>query len=418
MKDKSIFRKVALERLSSPEQLDRLMTVTSPRGWIALGGFCLIVFFALLWSIFGRIPTTIEGTGILMSSGGIREVEVVGAGVVSDVRVEVGDSVARGDLMAVVGQPQLEQQVAQARDRVALLEEELRKRENFTSRNTALEIRTLERERDDALRQLEAVRERISWLEGRLEAQREARDLGLITPDVVQETVQELETARGELTGLELQLQNNDLRRLLIENRAEESVEEVEERLRRARRELQALELDLEQTSRVVSPYTGYVREIRTDVGQMVTAGQALASIEMAGAPLQAVVFVPTEGKRIQAGMNAQVSPVTVKREEYGYMLGRVEFVSNQPATPQGMRRTLGNEILVEQLARQGAPFLVEVDLTEDSATTSGFRWSSPQGPPLRVESGTICTVRVVVEEERPISLVLPIFRSALGLSA
>jgi HlyD family secretion protein len=107
-----------------------------------------------------------------------------------------------------------------------------------------------------------------------------------------------------------------------------------------------------------------------------------------------------------------------VKREEYGYMLGEVEFVSNQPATPQGMRRTLGNEILVEQLASQGAPFLVEVDLSEDSTTTSGFRWSSPRGPPVRVESGTICVVRVVVQEERPISLVLPIFRSALGLSA
>ena len=33
-----IFRKVALERLSSPEQLDQLMQVTSPKGWLALAG--------------------------------------------------------------------------------------------------------------------------------------------------------------------------------------------------------------------------------------------------------------------------------------------------------------------------------------------------------------------------------------------
>jgi len=32
----SIFRQAALDRLSSPEQLDRLMQVTLPTGWIAL----------------------------------------------------------------------------------------------------------------------------------------------------------------------------------------------------------------------------------------------------------------------------------------------------------------------------------------------------------------------------------------------
>ncbi len=32
-----IFRKVALERLSSPEQLDQLLQVTDPKGWLALG---------------------------------------------------------------------------------------------------------------------------------------------------------------------------------------------------------------------------------------------------------------------------------------------------------------------------------------------------------------------------------------------
>jgi HlyD family secretion protein len=126
-------------------------------------------------------------------------------------------------------------------------------------------------------------------------------------------------------------------------------------------------------------------------------------------------VFVPTEGKRIQPGMDVQVSPVTVRREEYGYMLGTVSFVSPQPATRQGMLRTLGNEILVEQLAGAGAPFLLEVALQADPEARSGFRWSSGGGPPTRVESGTLVSVRVVVDRQRPISLVIPAFRSALG---
>ena len=135
----------------------------------------------------------------------------------------------------------------------------------------------------------------------------------------------------------------------------------------------------------------------------------------MIDAPLQAVIYVPTEGKRIEAGMTARVSPVTVRREEFGFMIGDVDFVSPQPATPAGMQRTLGNPILVQQLSGFGAPFLVRVDLQADPSTPSGFRWSSSEGPPRAVESGTAVSVEVVVEEQRPISLVIPLIRSALG---
>ena len=38
-----LFRKVALERLSSPEQLDQMMTVTSLRGWIALAAAIFLI---------------------------------------------------------------------------------------------------------------------------------------------------------------------------------------------------------------------------------------------------------------------------------------------------------------------------------------------------------------------------------------
>lgn len=391
------------------------MPVTDPRGWVALIGLCLVLLFAVLWSVFGWLPTTIGGTGILLSSEGIRQIEVLGSGVVAELRVDVGDAVARGDTIAVVGQPQLEQRVAQARDRLALLRSERTKREDFTSSNVALETEVLDGARRDLTRRLEVVGERIVWLEGRVRAEEEALRLGLVTPESVQNTLQQLEAARVERNGVELDLQNNDLARLLLANRSSETIEAVDQRIRDAEAELQALQLDLDQSRIVLSPYSGYVRELRSDVGQLVVAGQALASVEMAGAPLQAVVFVPTEGKRIRPGMSVQVSPVTVRREEHGYMVGEVSFVSPQPATRQGMLRTLANEILVEQIAAGGAPFMVEVDLLDDPATPSGFRWSSGQGPPTTVESGTLVSVQVVVERQRPISLVIPAFRSVLG---
>jgi len=367
--------------------------------------------------VVGRIPTTISGSGILLSAEGIREVESLGSGVVSGLRVVVGDLVRPGDTIATINQPRMSQEVEQARERLQMLTESRARRADFTSANVELETEALDRERIDLRRRAEVVEERIAWLTDRLEAQTEALELGLVTPETVQNTRQQLEGARGERTGLELRLQNNEIARLLLDNESSQSLDEADNRIQQARAELDALTLQLEQSSTVLSPYTGYIREIRTDVGQIVASGQAVVSVEMLDAELQAVIYVPSEGKRIQPGMTARVSPATVRREEYGFILGEVEFVSPQPATPEGMQRTLGNPILVEQLIGQGPRFLVRVALEEDQSTASGFRWSSSGGPPRPVESGTTVSVEVVVELRRPISLVLPIVRGAVGSS-
>lgn len=70
----SIFRKESLERLSSPEQLDQLMQVVSPRSWLPLATLGCLVGAAILWSLVGRIPVTASGQGILVHpSDGAKE---------------------------------------------------------------------------------------------------------------------------------------------------------------------------------------------------------------------------------------------------------------------------------------------------------------------------------------------------------
>ena len=418
MKQTSPFRQAALDRLSSPDQLDQLLEVTRPRTWIALAGVWLLIAVALGWSVFGRVPVTITGTGILLSAAGLREVESQGSGVVRTMAVATGDLVDVGALIAEISEPRLEQQRTQAADRLRLLREEKVARQRYLGENTSLETQRLDAERQDVERKLIAQKERITFLESRVKAEREARGLGLVTETSVQNNVAALETGRGEAAALDVELQNNALRRLLLTNRNTETVGQLDDRVREAEREVAARTLEITQATRVISPYRGYVREIRRGVGQLATAGQALVSIELAGVPVQALVFVTSEGKRIERGMDARVSPVTVRQEEYGYMLGSVSAVSTQPVTLAGMTRTLGNDILVQQLAARGASYLVEINLTRDSSTSSGFKWSSRQGPPLVVGSGTSIEVAVVVARRRPISLLLPMLRSAFGGAA
>jgi len=418
MNNKEIFREAALERLSSPEQLDRLMLVTSPRGWLALGAACLVILSVLIWSLVGRIPVTIAGEGILIGSEGLYEVEVLGSGVVAQLLVEVGDLIERGEVIALIDQPLLQQRIDQARDRLSFLGQERRRRAQNVSENVDLEVQSLERERLALERRSGAARERVDWLTQRLEAEREALELGLLSPEAIQNTVQLLEAARAEVESIDLQLQGNEMARQRASSRETDELISLDSQIREATQELGALELELEQSSRVVNPYDGYVQEIRVDEGQLIAAGQAIASLLKVDAPLQAVVFVSNEGKRIQPGMRALVSPTTVKREEHGWLVGEVKAISGQPATPGGMMRVLRNEILVQQLTLRGAPFMVEVALERTDDTFSGFRWTSPGGPQLSIEGGTLCSVQVIVDERRPISLVIPLFRSSLGLPA
>ena len=63
----SIFRQESLERLSSPEQLDQLMHVVNPKSWLPLASLGVLMFLAFLWSIFGRIPITTAGRGVLVN---------------------------------------------------------------------------------------------------------------------------------------------------------------------------------------------------------------------------------------------------------------------------------------------------------------------------------------------------------------
>ncbi len=61
-----MFRQEALERLSSPERLDQTLKVVNPKAWIPLATAGSLVAVALGWSIFGRIPLTVEGRGVLI----------------------------------------------------------------------------------------------------------------------------------------------------------------------------------------------------------------------------------------------------------------------------------------------------------------------------------------------------------------
>jgi len=95
-----LYRKSVLEKLSSPEQLDKMITIISPSFWIAAIGGGTIVVAALIWSIFGKLPVNINVNGIYMNRDGIHSVYSENAGVIEEVLVKEGQFIEKGDVIA------------------------------------------------------------------------------------------------------------------------------------------------------------------------------------------------------------------------------------------------------------------------------------------------------------------------------
>src|SRR5918912_1009761 len=92
----TIFREQALERLSSPEQLDQVMQVTPLRGWLALVALAAVVVAAVAWGVVGTIPVEVSGQGLLLGQEGLRRLLAPTDGTVVDHR-RGGEMVRRGD---------------------------------------------------------------------------------------------------------------------------------------------------------------------------------------------------------------------------------------------------------------------------------------------------------------------------------
>jgi pyruvate/2-oxoglutarate dehydrogenase complex dihydrolipoamide acyltransferase (E2) component len=154
----------------------------------------------------------------------------------------------------------------------------------------------------------------------------------------------------------------------------------------------------------VSSPYSGRILELKVDSGSQVESGTPLLSVEGLNpdgqVDLVAVIYTaPAEGKKIQPGMQVQVSPSTVRREEYGFMLGKVASVGQFPATSQGMQRVLGNPELVKTLSAGGAPIEVPSNCCARPASALCLVSRRPAG---RGDSGTLCNAWITLASSGP----------------
>ena len=63
--ESTLFRKKAMARISSPEDLTGYLRVTSPGMWIILAAVIALLVGAFAWSAVGTLETTVDATAIV-----------------------------------------------------------------------------------------------------------------------------------------------------------------------------------------------------------------------------------------------------------------------------------------------------------------------------------------------------------------
>jgi HlyD family secretion protein len=412
------FRAAALDRAASPEQFDHLVVITKPSDWIWAAAICLLLVAAIVWGVVGRIPTRVSGEGILISNGD-RVVDAVSAaaGRLASVSVTVGDHVVKGQPIAHIVQTDIEQKHSEA---VAVLGEKQRDYAVLAARvQSELVVKSQNFAKlEDALNQvIKATTQRVQFLTVDVKNLEDLLAKGYTTRKNLSDRREELTSAQQRLDDTRNQILRLRADQTDLETQRDRELRQSQFSLSEAERQVSATEESLSQNTQVISPIEGRVVEVKISTGSVLAVGTAVAEIESEGNKLEAVIYIPPDqGKRIKPGMQVQLEPSTVKREEFGMMLGTVETVSDFPMTPQGMTAVLHNETLVTRFSHDGAPYAAKVVLEQDPSTTTGYRWAVGNGPSLRLTSGTLTRAEITTRHQRPLDLVIPLIRHLTGI--
>jgi hypothetical protein len=191
----------------------------------------------------------------------------------------------------------------------------------------------------------------------------------------------------------------------------------------------------LEGTSDVSLPNRGMVRTIFVHSGDHVSRGQSVALISVDNSysiltstvegtvistkvdnePFEAfepiisvisgneaqtqrtmlIAYIDNAGQRdLREGMNAQVWPEDEKRDEIGYVRGRVMRIDRYPVSASEVRQTLKNEEMASRLLESGhMMYQVNIELLRSEQNPSLYDWSFGQPDDVSMNVGTYCSV-------------------------
>ncbi|MBR6827089.1 MAG: hypothetical protein IKM76_02900 [Prevotella sp.] len=126
----------------------------------------------------------------------------------------------------------------------------------------------------------------------------------------------------------------------------------------------------------------------------------------------QLIAYADNEAQRdLRVGMEAQVWPADEKRDEIGYVRGRISQVVRYPADDDDVRQTLKSDVMARRLLGDGqrAVYEVRIDLQRSPADPTLYDWSFGEPDDVSMDIGTYCSV---LTETRRLSMFQYLFEA------
>ena len=135
-------------------------------------------------------------------------------------------------------------------------------------------------------------------------------------------------------------------------------------------------------------------------------------SMDREGRQSLVIAYVNNAGQRdLREGMDAQVWPEDEKRDEIGYVRGRIVRIDRYPVAANVVRQTLKSEDMAARLLASGEMmYQVNIELLRSGEDPSLYDWSFGEPDDVSMDVGTYCSV---LSETRRRSMFRYLFESA-----
>jgi HlyD family secretion protein len=391
------------------KQLDQIAYRTiHPYAWIGLIGLFIAIAGLLSWSIWGTLSIYIEGKGVVMNQSGLFSIQTPAAGIVKTLFVKAGDEIDQGSLIAEIYDAQKHQALNATKLQVEALTKEVDRLTRQIEVETEASRRALNIELDSIEYTIKILRQQLSFLEKEYDKKMKLYDEELVVIGVVQDAKRQVHDV--EVGIAEKEKEASEVQAKLAQSYRTEELKSKKLELMKAQQEVLVLQTALE-LNKIYSPHKGKVLEILVNQGERVKEEQSLIYAEF-WSPEEKLVFYayfPSEyGKYIHVGSRMEVFLSTVNPKEFGALLSRVESISEYPISEQAIISQIHNANLARFLTNQEPVTQVIAAPIKDLRDPSGYAWTSHQGPPITLSSGTVGRVEVDIETIHPIYYLFP----------
>lgn len=374
--------KEASQRLASREHIHQMLTIEEPKNWLTVTVIIALILVLIIWSFWGRIPTEATGRSVALSPQGVFLIRSKSVGLVSEIFVREGEVIEENTPIARIYNPAL--------------------RSNLT----AIEASKYK---------IEKLTVELALLNHAYKINSELYEEGLIAKMVLDDSKASIlnkqitiEEAKSDLSTL-----YSDLENISPTYNADVIVDSAIILSGDTPIDLEELEKEL---STVTASSKGRVLEVLVNIGDTIDQKESLIWMERPHGPNELELFYAGVDAdiigKIDVDMKVLIEPNIVNPQEYGAIVGKVLKIYPYPVSKDELTQTIGNLQIVDFLLGKSKTITnLLIEPLSDPTTPSGFKWTSNEGPPFEIPTGTICRIKIVIDEQPPISYLIPLWK-------